>query len=75
MNEFVQNMQVLAGGLAVLWIVMIGGCFVLQRRDWAARVFAFPFRMSFRAIRWMVGGFFLGIARALAALGRAIRGR
>lgn len=75
MNEFVNNVAALAMALAVLWVATIGFTVVIQRRDWATAILAWPFRMSFRLIRWVVGGFFLGIANIFIAIGRAIRGR
>lgn len=63
MNELVS----LAGAIAILWIALIGGCFIIQRRDWAATLIAWPFRTSLRLTRWAIGGL-------LVALGNAIRG-
>ena len=63
MNEFVS----LAVALATLWLVLIGGAFVVNRRDWATTVFAWPFRTAYRFTRWAIGS-------SLVALGNAIRG-
>jgi hypothetical protein len=63
MNEMMNLLAV----LLVLWIALMGFSMVIQRLDWAAALFTWPFRTSLRLTRWAIGSMFM-------ALGRAIRG-
>jgi hypothetical protein len=74
MDQLLQQSAIMAVALLGFWIVLIGFSITIQRRDWAAQVAAWPFRMSFRLIRWTIGGCFVLLGNGIRSVGNSIRG-
>ena len=72
MNPVVQQIAALAVGLAAMWLVFVGIAMAVGGPAAAGRVFRWPFRVGFRAARWVVGSSFIALGDLLRYIGQAI---